>query len=164
MTSTPIVTVDYAVGLFPSATGKRTPMSVSTAANCSVSTLAAAANPAQEVPNVPATSPTTSAGATALAHSHLITIEVDPDRRHDGRHPRQEMPFWKGFVEEYEDPTGYVAVAFARADDDSNASRASLIVRLNEVVRRNGYLLHRAEDRSTGNPIEGMPCSRLSQA
>ncbi|MGA2171261.1 MAG: hypothetical protein ABSG62_24005 [Terracidiphilus sp.] len=132
-------------------------MTGSAATTSAASAIATASHFAQTASNVPDTSPTTGAGGTP-DHNHYVTIEVDPDQRHDGPH----LPFWKGYVLEHEEPTGCVIVAFARALDAGTASRSSLLVRLNEVVLRNGYLMSGAEDLTTGKQIEGMPCSRLS--
>lgn len=137
-------------------------MNVSTATLSVVGSIIEAAHVPQAGSNGHDTSLTTGAAITTLDHSHLVTIEVDLDQRHDGRHRRQEKPFWKGFVEEYEDPAGYVAVAFVRASDDGTASRSSVIKQLMGVAGRRGYRLDGFEDRTTGDRIQGKAFSTLS--
>ena len=125
----------------------------STPTNSIMSAVVEAVHFEQAGVNGPDASSTTGASTTPLDHNHHVTIEIDPDQRHDGHHQR----FWKGYILEREDPTGSVIVGFARALDDSNVSRSQVITNLNEMVRRNGYLLNGAEDLTIGNPIEGMP-------
>ncbi|MGA2851546.1 MAG: hypothetical protein ABSE46_21290 [Terracidiphilus sp.] len=126
-----------------------------TKASSTITTIGDAVHIAQTAPDREDSRPTTSTCTTTLDHIYRVTIEVDSDQRHNGRN----RPFWKGYVLEDEGPMASVAVGFARAPDDSNASRSQVIVRLGDMVHRNGYMLHGGEDLSTGNPIEGMPLS-----
>jgi hypothetical protein len=140
------------------ASQKRTHMNGSTATTTAPHTIAAIVSSTQGMSNGGDSAPTTGAGTTTLDHNYRVTIEVDPDQRHDGHH----QPFRKGYVLEHEDPIGYVVVGFIRAADGSKMSRSRVIMQLNEVLCSNGYLLEGAEERSTGNSIEGMPCCRPS--